>query len=112
MELVVFRLIQECLTNIHRHSGSKSAGIQLARQNGSLLLEVQDEGKGISPERVAEIQSRGSGLGIRGMRERVRQYAGEMNIDSSVSGTRIVVTIPIPSNVVPQQEPEPILPSV
>jgi len=112
MELVVFRLVQECLPNIHRHSGSKSASIQLARRDETLFLEVQDEGKGITPERVAEIQSRGSGLGIRGMRERVRQYAGELNIDSGTAGTRILVTIPILSNVAPQHDPEAVLPTV
>ena len=77
-----------------------------------MFLEVQDEGKGITPERVAEIQSRGSGLGIRGMRERVRQYAGELNIDSGTAGTRILVTIPILSNVAPQHDPEAVLPTV
>ena len=56
MELVIFRLVQECLTNIHRHSGSKSASIEISRQPGSVLLLVADEGKGISPERLAAIQ--------------------------------------------------------
>lgn len=99
MELVIFRLIQECLTNIHRHSGSKTATIRVAREGESVCLEVRDQGKGISPERLAEIQSQGSGVGISGMRERLRQFHGELNIESSSSGTRIFVSIPIPKEV-------------
>src|ERR1700723_4416629 len=95
VELVVFRLVQECLTNIHRHSGSKSASIEIAREGESVFIEVEDEGRGMSQERLAEIQSHGSGVGIRGMRERVRQFQGSMQIESSGSGTRISVTIPI-----------------
>ena len=95
MELVVFRLVQECLTNIHRHSGSKSATIQIGREPDRVLVEVQDQGKGISPEKLAEIQSKGSGVGIRGMRERLRQFKGDMIIDSNSGGTTVVVTIPV-----------------
>jgi PAS domain S-box-containing protein len=95
MELVIFRLIQECLTNIHRHSGSKIAFIRIARDDGRIAVEIRDTGKGMSPERLTEIQSGGSGVGIRGMKERLRQFAGEMKMDSDSSGTRIFVTIPL-----------------
>jgi signal transduction histidine kinase len=98
MELVVFRLVQESLTNIHRHSGSKTAYIRIGRQDDTLRVEIQDEGKGISPGRMAEIQSRGSGVGIRGMRERLNQIHGTMTIQSSPSGTRISATIPVPKD--------------
>jgi len=96
MELVIFRLVQECLTNIHRHSGSKMASIRMARESSHITLEIRDEGKGISPERLAEIRSGRSGVGIRGMQERLRQFEGTMNINSGSFGTRIFVTIPIP----------------
>ena len=95
MELAVFRLVQECLTNIHRHSGSKRALIEISRAPEQILLEVRDEGKGISSEKLAEIQSRGTGVGIRGMRERVCQFKGEMTIESSGLGTSFRVTIPV-----------------
>ena len=95
LELVIFRLIQECLTNIHRHSNSKTAAIRLERQSNAICVEVQDRGQGMSPGRLAEIQSHGSGVGIRGMRERVRQFKGEMSIESDGSGTRIFVTFPL-----------------
>jgi signal transduction histidine kinase len=95
IELVVFRLVQECLTNIHRHSGSKSAAIRLTREADMVVLEVHDEGQGISRERLTEIQSGGSGVGIRGMGERVAQFSGTMRIDSNGSGTGVYVAIPI-----------------
>jgi PAS domain S-box-containing protein len=95
MELVMFRLVQECLTNIHRHSGSKIAMIRLERQNGSIALEVRDEGRGVAPEKLSQIQAQGSGVGIRGMRERVRQFDGQMNIESNVKGTTISFTFPL-----------------
>jgi len=95
LELVVFRLIQESLTNIHRHSGSKTAFITVTRDVENVCVQVQDEGAGISAERLSEIQSRGSGVGIRGMRERVQQFHGVMNIESNGRGTKIIATIPI-----------------
>ncbi len=98
MELVMFRLVQECLTNIHRHSGSKSAIIRVTRDRDSVTLEVQDKGKGISAQRLAEIQSQGSGVGIRGMRERARHFGGHMMIESNKNGTRISFQFPTPRN--------------
>ena len=95
MELAIFRLVQESLTNIHRHSGSKRATIEISRTPEQVLLEVRDEGKGISREKLADIQSRGAGFGIRGMRERARQFNGEMAIESSGKGTLFRVTIPV-----------------
>ena len=89
MELVVFRLIQECLTNIHRHAGSKMASIRIARDAGQLTVEVCDQGTGMPPERLAPVQTGASGVGIRGMRERLRQFKGEMKIHSDSSGTGI-----------------------
>jgi len=95
MELVVFRVVQECLTNIHRHSGSKTASIKIARDSGAIVVEVQDSGRGMSPQKLTELRSGGSGVGIGGMRERVRQLGGEMKIDSDGSGTRVSLTIPV-----------------
>ena len=92
VELAIFRLVQECLTNIHRHSGSKTAVIRIVREPDKICAEVQDHGKGISPERLAEIQSQGVGVGIRGMQERVRQCHGELTVDSNALGTKITAT--------------------
>jgi PAS domain S-box-containing protein len=107
MELVVFRLIQECLTNIHRHSGSKLASIRIARESDQVAVEVRDQGAGMTPDRLAQIQSGASGVGIRGMRERLRQFKGELKIASDSGGTRILVTIPVPKTAISQDESSP-----
>jgi len=104
MELAVFRLVQECLTNIHRHSGSKTANIRIAREDGQIVVEIQDCGQGMSVQRLVEIQSNGSGVGIRGMRERLSQFNGEMKIESDSTGTRVSVSIPVSKNTV-EHEP-------
>ncbi|HTU41976.1 MAG TPA: PAS domain S-box protein [Candidatus Aquilonibacter sp.] len=96
LELVSFRVVQECLTNIYRHSGSKTALIRVTRKAESVRTEVQDQGRGISPERLVDIQSHRAGVGIRGIRERIRQVHGEMKIESNSSGTSVIVTIPMP----------------
>ena len=97
MELAIFRVVQECLTNIHRHAESNTASIRVAREKAGVCIEVRDEGKGIPPERLAEIQSRGCGVGIGGIRERLRRFHGEMKIESNGSGTTVSATIPIPN---------------
>ena len=96
VELAIFRLVQECLTNIHRHSGSKTAVIRIVREPDKIYAEVQDQGRGMSPERFAEVQSQGAGVGvgIRGMRERVRQAHGELTVDSNALGTTITAIFP------------------
>lgn len=97
MELAIFRVAQECLTNIHRHAKSKTASIRVARRNGIVWFEAEDHGKGISSERRAEIESRGAGVGISGIRERLHQFHGEMRIESDGSGTRVFASIPVPN---------------
>jgi PAS domain S-box-containing protein len=109
MELAIFRVVQECLTNIHRHSGSKTALIRVAREGESIRTEVWDHGRGISPERLLDIQSHGSGVGIRGIRERIRQFHGEMKIESDGAGTLVIVSIPIPKEArLAEREPLPV----
>lgn len=97
-ELVIFRIVQEALTNIYRHSGSTVAIIRVVQGETFVSVEIEDRGKGIPPERLAKIQCHGSGVGIRGMRERVRQVQGEMMISSSRKGTKITARFP-PSEV-------------
>ena len=95
IELAVFRIVQECLTNIHRHSGSKTATVRLSRTAESVFLQIQDEGKGISAEKLAGIQALRSGVGITGMRERVRHFRGVLDIQSNGRGTKIAITLPV-----------------
>jgi signal transduction histidine kinase len=97
MELVIYRLVQECLTNIHRHSGSKSATIVLTRDRDTLSVEIRDTGRGIDAEKLSALQLQGAGVGIRGMRERVRQFDGRMNIHSGPDGTTVSFTFQLPA---------------
>ena len=64
LKLVVFRQVQECLANIHRHSAAKNAVMRIERANDNLAVEVSDDGKGMSAEKLIEVQSAGSGVGI------------------------------------------------
>ena len=75
-ELCLFRIAQECLTNIHRHSGSSIAVVRLLRSPEEIKLEVSDDGKGINPETQSKIASGETvGVGLRGMRERLNSWA-------------------------------------
>jgi signal transduction histidine kinase len=96
-ELVLFRVLQESLTNVHRHSRASAAGVKLTMDAGQAHLEVSDNGRGIDELRVQQFQkSNGSvGVGIAGMRERVRQLGGTLDISSDQSGTTVRVDLPV-----------------
>jgi signal transduction histidine kinase len=98
LETAIFRVVQECLTNVHRHSGSPVAKIRLSRSADEVQLEVRDKGKGMPPEKLAEMASTGApGVGIRGMRERIHQLGGRLEVSSAGcgKGTVVLVTLPI-----------------
>jgi PAS domain S-box-containing protein len=98
LETALFRIVQECLTNIHRHSESPVARICIRRSDGQLSLEVEDRGKGIPPENREAMESGGTpGVGIRGMRERLRQLGGSLEINSNGTGTVVVARLPVAS---------------
>jgi signal transduction histidine kinase len=87
-ELAIFRVVQECLTNIHRHSGSKIAKILLSQQDGVVHCEISDQGKGIPDIHQLALNSSATiGVGLRGMRERARQLGGILEIHSNSEGT-------------------------
>jgi two-component system, NarL family, sensor kinase len=94
LEIACFRLAQECLTNVHRHSGSPTARIRLERNDCEVRLEVSDSGHGFSAGTVSERE--GHGIGIQAMRERAQQLGGHLEIDSSPSGTRVLAVLPLP----------------
>ena len=96
LDLVLFRLIQECLTNVYRHSSSKTAAIRLAVEGERVTLEVSDQGKGIAPNKLREIRRQGAGVGMQGMRERIRPFQGEMEVGSTPTGTTVRFSFPIP----------------
>jgi PAS domain S-box-containing protein len=95
LELVIFRVVQESLTNIHRHSGSSSARIHLSRSASTVSFEISDRGKGISPERQQQLTAARAGVGVRGMEERVRQFGGTLEIVSDQTGTKVSGVLPV-----------------
>ena len=97
LETAVFRVIQECLTNIHRHSDSSTAAIRLYQFSGKLVLQVRDHGKGIATEKLSKIASSAgvTGVGLRGIRERIKDFNGELEIASGEDGTQVKVAIPL-----------------
>jgi PAS domain S-box-containing protein len=95
LELVIFRVVQESVTNVHRHSGSPRASIRLTQSLDAVEFEIVDWGKGISEERRRALATAQVGVGVRGMEERVRQFGGTLTIQSSTAGTKITGTIPL-----------------
>jgi PAS domain S-box-containing protein len=98
LELVIFRIVQESLTNVHRHSGSPSVMISIRRAADSMVFEIRDVGEGISSELQVELKTARAGVGVRGMEERVRQFGGTLEIRSNENGTVVAVTLPIPNS--------------
>ena len=96
LETAIFRVVQESLTNIHRHSGSKQAAVYLDIRDNLAQLRVIDYGRGIPPEKLSARPGNSSvGVGILGMRERVRQLGGQLDITSNNAGTTVNVIIPV-----------------
>jgi signal transduction histidine kinase len=96
MELSIFRVVQECLTNIHRHAGSPTAGIRIFQDDACLRVEIEDAGKGIPPEKQSTFGlSARTGVGLRGIRERLRQSGGTLQIHSNGHGTRVTAILPV-----------------
>ena len=95
VEIAVFRIVQECLTNIHRYSGSATAKIRLSHDHHRLIVQVQDQGKGISSDKQRELVETGRiGVGFGGMRERLRHIGGTLEVQSNESsGTLVTATI-------------------
>jgi signal transduction histidine kinase len=95
IETAIFRIVQECLTNVHRHSGSASAAVRVANVADQLRVEVQDAGKGIPPEKQSAMAGGQTGVGMRGMRERLRQFGGHLEVISTPGQTIVAATLPI-----------------
>ena len=100
-ETTIFRIVQESLTNIHRHSGSKSAALRIEHRLGNTRVEIRDEGRGIAQFDYSKNRPLKVGVGIQGMQERVRQLRGEFEIKSGKSGTTVVVVLPESSSLTP-----------
>jgi PAS domain S-box-containing protein len=107
LEIAIFRVIQECLTNVHRHSGSREAAVRLLRRSkDEVWLEVQDRGRGISPEtQLSILEDSSTGVGLRGMRERVLQLGGNLRVESNESGTTVAAAFPTTKTAAQDEEP-------
>ncbi|MGH9574019.1 MAG: PAS domain S-box protein [Candidatus Acidiferrales bacterium] len=93
-ELALFRVLQEGLTNVHKHSGSSNATVRIRRLHDKVVLELMDPGKGFATE-VLQAPAANWGVGLRGMSERLRQLGGDLQITSGVSGTQLRATVPL-----------------
>jgi signal transduction histidine kinase len=97
VELVLFRALQETLTNVHRHSGAKQADVSLNSSEGRLVLSVRDHGQGIPATILKNLIEQGSagGVGLAGMTERLREIGGRLEIVSNGNGTEVIVRVPV-----------------
>jgi signal transduction histidine kinase len=97
-ETALFRVVQESLTNIHRHAESETARIQLTRDAGMIALVIEDRGHGIPSDTLEQITSGGVGVGVAGMNERIEQLGGRLEVTSSNRGTTVRVWVPVVKN--------------
>ena len=96
MEIAIFRIVQECLTNVHRHSGSDTAQVRIRYEDGHVRVVIQDAGKGIPLAKQHALKSMGQmGVGFRGMRERIAQLGGALELHSGENGTVVTCTMPL-----------------
>jgi signal transduction histidine kinase len=95
LETALFRIVQEGLTNVHRHSGSRTVTIRIVRSSNAVSVAIADTGRGISKQKIGEIAAGRSGVGLRGMRERVRQLGGSFKIRSNSRGTAVLARLPL-----------------
>src|SRR5581483_5548477 len=96
-ELALFRVLQEGLTNVHRHSGSRVAHVRLAADGAMAILEIRDTGRGIAPfalERLGEDWMGLPGVGLRSMKERIQELGGRLELSSSEKGTTLTAKLP------------------
>jgi signal transduction histidine kinase len=95
-ELVLFRVLQESLTNVHRHAQATTVDVWLARQDHEVLLTIQDNGRGLPPGTIENFEAgMASGVGLAGMRERLAEFGGKLHVESSRSGTIVRASIPV-----------------
>jgi two-component system sensor histidine kinase UhpB len=105
IELALFRILQEALTNVHRHSGATKAAILIRRMPGQVTLEVEDNGHGMDQEMVDRFRgsAAGIGVGLMSMQERARELGGSVEIESGSAGTSVRITVPAPPDFTPER---------
>jgi len=96
LETTIFRIVQEALTNVFRHADARKTSISLAIRENQIIVTVRDDGKGI-PDSVADFEAHKIGIGIAGMRQRVKEFGGELRLRNGNPGTLVEVVIPAKS---------------
>lgn len=95
-ELVLFRVLQEGLTNVHRHAQATAVDVWLERRDHEVVLRIQDNGRGLPPGAIENFEGgMASGVGLAGMRERLAEFGGELHVESSHSGTIVRASLPV-----------------
>ncbi len=100
IELTIFRVVQESLSNVYRHANSDSARVEIDKQPECVVVRVRDYGKGVSQEINSRTSLSNLGVGITGMRERVRQFGGELTLSRTEPGTLVETKIPLFCSVI------------
>jgi signal transduction histidine kinase len=93
VETAVFRIVQEALTNVFRHSGAHKVGISLTQKNGVIVVAVRDDGKGVG-KKIVDLEPGSVGVGIGGMKQRAKEFGGELRLINANPGTLVELTIP------------------
>jgi PAS domain S-box-containing protein len=96
IETDLFRIVQECLANIHRHSGSRTAQVRLELRATEVVLQVEDQGHGMPASPVNQTNTRPAGVGLSGIDQRLRYLGGHMEVESNSHGTTITAVVPLP----------------
>ncbi|MHB8218561.1 MAG: sensor histidine kinase [Candidatus Sulfotelmatobacter sp.] len=98
VEIALFRVLQESLTNVHRHAAASEVTVSFRPQPDSVVLEIRDFGRGIAADRLLRLRetSAETGVGLAGMRERLYELDGELEIESAGNGTTLRATVPLP----------------
>jgi signal transduction histidine kinase len=93
VETAVFRIVQEALTNVFRHSGARKVGVSLTQKNGVIVVAVRDDGKGVG-KKVVDLEPGAVGVGIGGMKQRAKEFGGELRLTNVNPGTLVELTLP------------------
>jgi two-component system, NarL family, sensor kinase len=106
VEIALFRILQEALANIYRHSASRTADVRLKREDSMAALEVQDYGQGIPARLLEQFKQTGTsgGVGLGGMRERIEDFGGQLEIISGTGGTVVRATVPVTTEAADRDE--------
>jgi two-component system NarL family sensor kinase len=107
VEITLFRILQESLTNIHRHSHASQAGVNVIIQDGVVRMQITDSGRGIPQELLREWREMRAplGVGMAGMLERTREISGSFDVQSGPSGTTLTIVIPVSEAAIKTTQP-------